>query len=57
MQKKNDINDINFLQSNHSIEGKFDLVLANILSSALKVLAPIISSKCNAMEKLLYPVF
>src|SRR6056300_1078622 len=50
--KKNDINDINFLQSNHSIEAKFDFVLANILSSALKVLAPIISSKCNAHGKI-----
>ena len=50
--KKNDINDINFLQSNHSIEAKFDLVLANILSSALKVLAPVIASKCNANGKI-----
>lgn len=50
--EKNNVNEINFLQSNNSIDEKFDVVLANILSSALKVLAPIISSKCNDNGKI-----
>ncbi len=50
--EKNNVNEINFLQSNNSIDEKFDVVLANILSSTLKVLAPIISSKCNDNGKI-----
>ena len=50
--EKNNVNEINFLQSNNSIDEKFDVVLANILSSTLKVLAPIISSKCNYNGKI-----
>ncbi len=50
--EKNNVHEINFLQSNNSIDEKFDVVLANILSSTLKVLAPIISSKCNDNGKI-----
>ena len=36
-----------WMQSDNEIEFKGDLVVANILSSALKVLAPVIANQCK----------
>ncbi|MDX1916276.1 MAG: 50S ribosomal protein L11 methyltransferase [Methylophilus sp.] len=39
--------DIQFLDSNEHLSGQYDYVVANILSSALMILAPIIASACK----------
>lgn len=51
--KKNNEFDIKFIDTKISIDEKFDIIVANILSSALKVLAPIISSKCKNNGKII----
>ena len=42
--KNNDCTLTKFISSEENISGQYDIVVANILSSALKVLAPVISS-------------
>ena len=50
--KKNNTTDIKFFTSDSLLSESFDIVVANILSSALKVLSPLITAKCNSGGKI-----
>ena len=50
--KNNQTSTINFYTSDESTNDLYDIVVANILSSALKVLEPLIHSKCKPQGRI-----
>ena len=50
--ENNQTSTINFYTSDESTNDLYDIVVANILSSALKVLEPLIHSKCKTQGRI-----